>query len=76
MRSTLKFLTLNLIALATLLLPALVVFGQTDAGRIVGIVKDQNGAIIPGATVGPGIIGRAKSGLRLQTRTVTIQLQR
>src|SRR5437764_5208248 len=51
MRSTLKFLTLNLLALATLLLPALVVFGQTDAGRIVGIVKDQNGAIIPGATV-------------------------
>ena len=26
------------------------VFGQTDSGRIVGRVTDQNGAIVPGAT--------------------------
>jgi carboxypeptidase family protein len=37
--------------LATLLLSLSAAFAQTDAGRITGTVKDQNGAIVPGVTV-------------------------
>ncbi|HEY6046545.1 MAG TPA: TonB-dependent receptor, partial [Pyrinomonadaceae bacterium] len=37
--------------LATLLLAATAAFGQSDNGRISGFAKDQNGAIVPGATV-------------------------
>ena len=37
--------------LATLLLSPSAAFAQTDAGRITGTVKDQNGAIVPGVTV-------------------------
>src|SRR5690349_108820 len=38
-------------SLATLLLSPSAAFAQTDAGRITGTVKDQNGAIVPGVTV-------------------------
>lgn len=39
------------IALVTLLLTQTVVTAQTDTGRIVGTVTDQNGGLVPGATV-------------------------
>lgn len=39
------------LALVALLLTQVVASGQTDAGRIVGTVTDQNGAIVPGATI-------------------------
>jgi hypothetical protein len=40
-----------LLALMTVLLVSAVASGQADAGRIVGTVTDQNGALVPGATV-------------------------
>jgi hypothetical protein len=40
-----------LIVFATLLSMNYAVFAQSDSGSIAGIVKDQNGAIVPGATV-------------------------
>jgi hypothetical protein len=36
---------------ATLLLATVAVVGQSDSGRISGVAKDQNGAIVPGATI-------------------------
>jgi hypothetical protein len=45
-----RFLTIAL-ACAVLLLAQTVTPAQTDTGRIVGTVKDQNGAVVPGATV-------------------------
>ena len=38
-------------ALMFLVLIQVAVFGQTDTGSIAGNVKDQNGAIVPGATI-------------------------
>jgi hypothetical protein len=40
-----------MVTLITLLFASISVFGQTDTGRIFGAVKDQNGAVVPGATV-------------------------
>ncbi len=40
---------LRLVALGALALPQL--FGQGDAGRILGTITDSTGAVIPGATV-------------------------
>ncbi len=39
------------IAIAALLMMTAAVFAQTDQGRIVGIVTDANGAIVPGANI-------------------------
>src|SRR5438105_10321306 len=38
-------------AVAVLLVIAATAFAQTDTGKITGTVKDQNGAIVPGANV-------------------------
>ncbi|HEV7395975.1 MAG TPA: TonB-dependent receptor [Pyrinomonadaceae bacterium] len=50
--------------LALLTLPALAL-GQSDSGRIAGVVKDQNGAIVPGAVV---VVKNEKTG---EERTAT-----
>ena len=51
MRTTVRR-TLAVLMLATAaLLPASAAFAQTDTGRIAGTVKDQNGGLVPGATV-------------------------
>jgi hypothetical protein len=39
------------LACATLLMGQAITLAQTDTGRIVGTVTDQNGALVPGATV-------------------------
>jgi len=39
------------LAVALLLVLAATAFAQTDTGKISGTVKDQNGAIVPGANV-------------------------
>src|ERR1044072_6274137 len=44
------FLQLFCLALALFVFPIIVV-SQSDSGRISGVVKDQDGAIVPGATV-------------------------
>ena len=40
-----------LLSLAAILLPSAAAVAQTDTGKISGFVKDQNGAIVPGANV-------------------------
>ena len=42
---------LTLLAVAVLLVIAATAFAQTDTGKITSTVKDQNGAIVPGANV-------------------------
>jgi Carboxypeptidase regulatory-like domain len=44
-------LVLTPLAVAVLLLFTATAFGQSDTGKISGLVKDQNGAIVPGANV-------------------------
>ena len=39
------------LALAVVLVIAVTSFAQTDTGKIAGTVKDQNGAIVPGANI-------------------------
>src|ERR1051326_5722619 len=39
------------LAVAVLMIFAATAFAQTDAGKISGSVKDQNGAIVPGANI-------------------------
>src|SRR5438128_9760437 len=39
------------LAVAVLLVIAATAFAQTDTGKITGTVKDQNGAIVPGASI-------------------------
>src|SRR5262245_10639456 len=39
------------LAIATLLLLPVLAFAQGDTGKISGFAKDQNGAIVPGASV-------------------------
>src|SRR5262249_61718783 len=41
----------TVLPLAMLLLASVAAFGQSDTGRIAGILTDQNGAVVPGATV-------------------------
>src|SRR4030095_2279670 len=41
----------GLIGMCALLLLTVAVFGQGDQARISGIVRDQSGAVVPGATV-------------------------
>ena len=41
---------LGLLALTLLLLPH-VAFAQFDAATVLGLVKDESGAVVPGATV-------------------------
>src|SRR5438874_4031850 len=49
-KSLIRFL-LTPLAVAVLLVIAVTAFAQTDTGRITGTVKDQNGAIVPGANI-------------------------
>ena len=53
MRSTVRhsFIHFLLPVFVSVLLGAGAALGQTDAGRITGMVKDQNGALVPGATI-------------------------
>ena len=51
MRLIRKNFVFSPVLLVTLLLASLTVFAQTDTGRIVGVVRDPNGAIVPGAVV-------------------------
>jgi len=46
-----SFLRFTIPALATLLFAAMTAFGQSDTGRITGVLTDQNGAVVPGATI-------------------------
>ena len=46
-----NFLRNCTLTVVTGLLAAIAAFGQSDAGRVSGFVKDQNGAIVPGAIV-------------------------
>ena len=59
---SLSFLITLIVSLLFLQTPAL---GQTDAGRITGTVTDQNGAIVPGATL---VVKNLKTG---EERTAT-----
>src|SRR4030095_11230927 len=49
-RSLTRFL-ISPLAIMTLLLMSGLTFAQTDSGKISGTVKDQNGAIVPGASI-------------------------
>jgi len=49
-RSLIRFL-LTPLAVAAILVIAATAFAQTDTGKITGTVKDQNGAIVPGANI-------------------------
>src|ERR1043166_1170902 len=49
-RSLNRFL-ISPLAILTLLLLSGIAFAQTDTGKISGTVKDQNGAIVPGANI-------------------------
>src|SRR5438874_8908049 len=49
-KSLTKFLITS-VAIIALLILAGVAFAQTDTGKISGFVKDQNGAIVPGANI-------------------------
>ena len=51
MRVFSKYTPFKVLLLTTMLVTSIVAFGNTDTGRISGTVKDQNGAIVPGATV-------------------------
>src|SRR2546427_261192 len=42
------------LAVAVLLVIAATAFAQTDTGKITGTVKDQNGAVVPGANITAG----------------------
>jgi len=46
-----RFIRFSILVLATMLFTSAAVFGQSDTGSIAGTVKDQNGAIVPGASV-------------------------
>jgi len=46
-----RFIRFSVLVLATMLFTSVPVFGQSDTGSIAGTVKDQNGAIVPGALV-------------------------
>lgn len=48
---TMPSLTAVLVSCVTLLIITSVVHAQTNTGQIQGVVKDQNGAVIPGVTV-------------------------
>jgi Carboxypeptidase regulatory-like domain len=56
---------LTITAITTLVLAFTAVLGQTDTGRITGVLTDQNGAVVPGATV---IVKNSKTG---EERTAT-----
>jgi hypothetical protein len=45
------FIRFSTLVLATLLFASTAAFGQSDTGSITGTVRDQNGAVVPGATV-------------------------
>ncbi|MCM3905128.1 MAG: carboxypeptidase-like regulatory domain-containing protein, partial [Pyrinomonadaceae bacterium] len=47
----LKQTPIVLVAIGAILLVPLSAYAQTDQGRIVGTVRDQNGALVPGASV-------------------------
>ena len=49
-KSLTKFLITSVAIIALLILSG-VAFAQTDTGKISGFVKDQNGAIVPGANI-------------------------
>ena len=49
-KSLVRFL-LTPLAVAVILVIAATAFAQTDTGKITGTVKDQNGAIVPGANI-------------------------
>src|SRR5947208_12140875 len=49
-KSLTKFLITSMAIIALLILSG-VAFAQTDTGKISGFVKDQNGAIVPGANI-------------------------
>src|SRR5260370_39966420 len=46
-----RLIRFSILVLATMLFTSAAVFGQSDTGSIAGTVKDQNGAIVPGASV-------------------------
>ena len=48
---TLVRLVLTSLAVAVVMMFAATAFAQTDSGKISGFVKDQNGAIVPGANI-------------------------
>jgi Carboxypeptidase regulatory-like domain len=56
---------LTIEAMITLVLAFTAVLAQTDTGRITGVLTDQNGAVVPGATV---IVKSSKTG---EERTAT-----
>jgi len=47
----LRSLTRLILAIAALLLMQITLIAQSDQGRITGTVRDQTGAVIPGATI-------------------------
>ena len=57
-----------LIASVALLAMQLIANAQTDTGRIAGVVKDQNGAVVPGASV---IAINDRTGQERTTTTTT-----
>src|SRR5260221_79393 len=62
----LQSLRLTILLLAVSALPCAVAYGQSSTATLSGTVEDQNGAIIPGATV--TLVNRATG---LQRETVT-----
>jgi len=46
------------VLVSLLILTSTALYGQVDTGAILGTVKDQSGAVIPGATVTLTIRGR------------------
>lgn len=46
-----RLIRFGVLTLATMLFASAAAFGQSDSGSITGTVKDQNGAIVPGAAV-------------------------
>src|SRR5678816_3381426 len=50
MKHTVQFKVLPLLVLALVLLSG-TIFAQTPLGRIVGTVRDQSGAVVPGAKI-------------------------
>jgi Carboxypeptidase regulatory-like domain len=56
---------LTITAITTLVLAFTAVLGQSDTGRISGVLMDQNGAVVPGATV---VVTNDKTG---EERTAT-----
>jgi hypothetical protein len=50
-RNSLVRFVLTPIAVAVLMIFAATAFAQTDTGKLSGFVKDQNGAIVPGANI-------------------------